>query len=141
MPPSLSISNILQALYESSSTIKLYVDCIASGRPAPYTLITKSTEHEKNEAIVKRLRELRALNNWTWDSPCDHDFRNMLDEVLDEAMILEEELYTVVMFKGDAIVEGSRQIVKGDKIEALKDYARFKGYEFSARKVDDVSLH
>ncbi len=133
MPPSLSISNILQALYESSATIKTYVDCIADGNPAPYTLITKSTEHEKNERIVKRVKTalITAKKNE------DKDMEDILSEFLDEAMILEEQLYEVMMFKDDAIVDGSRQTVKGEKISDLKAYANHKGYEFSVKIVND----
>ena len=129
MTPSLSISNILQALYEESPTVKMYVDCIASGQPTPYTLITKSTEHEKNEKIVSRLKESRD------NAICD-DHRQIFNEILDEAMILEEENYKIIMFKGEDVVEGSRQIVKGDKVVNLKEYAQYKGYEFSVRKLE-----
>ena len=146
MPSSLSISNILQALYEESTTIKTYVDCIASGQPAPFTLITKTSDHEKNEQIVKRLREeYDATKNLVYEGdPFTMTRVEYLDilanllNIFDEEFILEEdESYTVIMFKGDAIVEGSRQIVKGEKIEQLKDYARYKGYEISVKKVKD----
>lgn len=137
MPPSLSITNILQALYEGSSTIKTYVDCIASGQPAPFTLITKSTEHEKNEQIVQRVKE-KKIELESEIKICREDsLEDMLDvvnELLDEAMVLEEEEYHVVMFYGDVIVEGSRQKVKGDKISQLKEYAKFKGYEIQVKK-------
>ena len=131
MPPSLSISNILQALYENSPTIKMYVDCIASGRPAPFTLITKSTEHEKNEEIVARLR-------YEIDDNVNPDTVLLLKEIMDEAMILEEEDYDIIMFKDDAIVEGSRQTVEAEKLEILKEYARFKGYTISIKKHDTL---
>lgn len=137
MTNSLSITNILQALYEESPTIKMYVDCVADGKPVPYTLITKSTEHEKNEGIVKRLREQKeyftSIKPEMRDSEIDYVL-DILNEILDEAMILEEEEYTVIMFKEDVIVEGSRQIVKGEKIPQLKEYAKFKGYEISVKK-------
>ncbi len=133
MPPSLSISNILQALYEDSPTIKMYVDCIASGRPAPYTLITKSTEHEKNEQIVARVRDCLEKTPEGVDAEYD-TLRELLLEFLDEAMVLEEEEYEVVMSLNGTEIEVTRQTVKGDKIEALKDYAKFKGYEISIKK-------
>ena len=135
MNNSLSISNILQALYEESPTIKMYVDCIADGKPVPFTLITKSTEHEKNEQIVERLRKLVNGENWKVSDILNiDDFQEMLLECLDEAMVLEEEEYEVIMFKDDAVVEGSRQIVIGEKIEQLKVYANFKGYTISVKK-------
>jgi len=127
VPPSQSITNILQALYESSSTVKMYVDAISSGRPVPYTILTKSSDNEENEAIVKRL--YAAI-----DTIHDGNTKDILREIADEAMILEEELYTVVMFKGDAVVDGSEQIVKGTKVEELKDYARFKGFTIPIKK-------
>lgn len=136
MSPSLSISNILQALYEDSPTIKMYVDAIAAGQPVPYTLITKTEDHEKNEAIVQRVRDQLEKTTQGVDADQD-DLRELLLEFLDEAMILEEEMYEVVMFKGDEVVDGSKQLVKGDKIANLKQYAEFKGYEFSARKLDE----
>ena len=108
----------------------MYVDCIASGRPAPFTLITKSTEHEENERIVKRL--IAAI-----DVIHDGNTIDILREILDEAMVLEEEEYEIVMFKEDVIVEGSRQVVKGTKVEQLKVYAKFKGYTISAKKIED----
>lgn len=141
MPPSLSITNILQALYEDSPTIKMYVDTIAAGQPAPYTLITKSTEHEKNEKIVKNFRKeyeetKKLLNNGLPCTITRKEYCDVLAECLDEAMIFEEEEYTIIMFKEDAVVEGSRQIVTGDKIEALKDYAKFKGFNITIKKVE-----
>lgn len=141
MPPSLSITNILQALYENSQTIQLYVDCIASGRPAPYTLITKSTEHEANEKIVERAVAKKIELEKQIEVCREDGVQDMLEivnEILDEAMILEEEEYVIIMFKGDAIVEGSRQTVRAEKVEGLKDYARFKGYTISIKKHDTV---
>jgi len=136
MPPSLSISNILQALYEESPTIKMYVDSIADGQPVPYTIITKSTDHEKNEEIVQRVRDELEKTPQGIDADQDN-LRELLLEFLDEAMILEDEKYDIIMFKDDAIVEGSRQVVKSDKVEGLKDYARFKGYTISVKLVKE----
>lgn len=138
LPPSLSITNILQALYEDSPTIKMYVDCIADGRPVPYTLITKSTEHEKNEEIVGRLKANKADFERILPTLRDSEIGFALDiinECLDEAMILEEEKYNIIMYKGYSIVEGSTQTVTGNKIGQLQEYARFKGYEISIKKV------
>jgi len=136
MTDSLSITNILQALYEESPTIKMYVDCIAEGKPVPYTLITKSTEHEKNEQIVERIKKWRNELKDYDDYLHGEELVEKLDEVLDEAMVLEEEKYEVVMIKDDAVVEGSRQIVKGTKVQQLKNYAQFKGYIISVRKLE-----
>jgi len=134
MPPSLSITNILQALYEESPTIKMYVDGVAEGKPFPWTLIIKSSEHEQNEKIVERARDI--LHD---AEKCnDTEMASIMLELLDEAMILEEEDYDITMFKDDAIVEGSRQTVKAEKVEALKNYARFKGYEISIKKHDTL---
>jgi len=131
MPPSLSITNILQALYTDSPTIKMYVDAIAAGRPVPYTILTKSTEAEQNEKIVAKVRE--RLSEIQGVGRKDY-LEEELQEFLDEAMILEEEEYTVIMFKGDDVVEGSTQIVTGTKIETLKEYAKFKGFRISIKK-------
>lgn len=140
MSKALSISNILQALYEDSPTIKMYVDCIASGQPAPFTLITKSTEHEKNEQIVARVREklaeVREANKSLELPDKEDELQDILLEFLDEAMVLEEEKYQIIMFKEDAVVDGSKQVVLGARIEALKDYAKFKGYTISVKPVE-----
>jgi len=134
-----SIKNILEALYEESSTIKMYVDAIAAGKPVPYTILTKSTDNEINEEIVRKLRERKAefdeMLPQNRDSEVD-SMLDMIDEILDEEFILIEDEYEVVMFKDDTIVEGSRQVVTGIKIKSLKQYAVFKGYEFSARKIE-----
>ena len=50
-----TINNILKALYQESSTIKIYVDAVAQGNPIPYTILVKSNEVEEWEKIVKRL--------------------------------------------------------------------------------------
>ena len=131
MPPSLSITNILQALYEESTTIKTYVDCIASGQPAPFTLITKTSDHEKNELIVKRVRAL-AEESKKMSSP---GFTEMLLECLDEAMVLEEEKYEVYMELNGKIVIGTIQTVDGGRVKGLREYAEFKGYEIVVNKV------
>lgn len=139
MTPSLSITNILQALYEESPTIKMYVDCIASGQPAPFTLITKSTEHEKNEQIVQRVREEleRILREDDWDGECRECGygKDTILEILDEAMILEDEIYEIAMFKDGVEVQNTRQVVKSDKVQGLKDYAKFKDYTISVKLV------
>ncbi len=139
-----SITNILQALYEESSTVKMYVDAIMSGKPIPYTILTKSDDNIKDAEIVKRVRGLLEGDSWKISEvPTFEDFLEMLRECLDEAMILEEDWYEVVNFHKDTLAEvsGSRQIVKGDKILELKQYAEFRGYQFSARKIDDNTVH
>lgn len=128
----ISRANILQALYEEAPVIKMYVDLILQGKPAPYTLLMRSDESIKNEEIIERLWEVR---NGCAES--DLDLKNILDEILDEAMILEGEKYEVTYFKGEIMVEGSRQIVDADKIDDKKEYAKFKGYEISVKKVED----
>jgi len=137
LPPSISITNILQALYEESPAIKMYVDCIADGRPAPYTLITKTTDHEKNEQIVARLKatkkDIEKMSPERRDSETDYAL-DIVNECLDEAMILEEECYEVYMTHDGKIVPGSVQIVNGTKIKQLKEYAKYKGYELQVKK-------
>ncbi|MCH7560285.1 MAG: hypothetical protein IIC67_02770 [Thaumarchaeota archaeon] len=128
MPPSLSITNILQALYEESTTIKTYVDCIASGQPAPFTLITKTSDHEKNEQIIARL--YAAINVIH-----DGNTKDILREIADEAMILEEEKYEVYMEQNGKIVIGTIQTVDGGRVQGLKEFAKFKGYEIVVNKV------
>lgn len=138
MPPSLSIANILQALYEESTTIKTYVDCIASGQPAPFTLITKTSDHEKNEEIVGRLKANKADFERILPALRDSEIDFALDivnECLDEAMILEEEKYEVYMENDGKIVIGTIQTVDGGRVEGLKEYAKFKGFEIVVKKV------
>ncbi len=127
-----SIRNVLEALYLDSSIIKEYVDIVAAGNRAPFEILAKNTDNIQNEKIVERVRE--ALSEAILG---DMDaIKEILEEILDEAMTLEPEEgnYEVVMFKGDAIVEGTRQIVLSDKIANLKQYADFKGYTISVTK-------
>ncbi len=43
--------------------------------------------------------------------------------------------YEIIMFKGDAIVEGSRRIISDEAlIKNLESYASMKGYTFSCTK-------
>ncbi len=138
MPPSLSVTNILQALYEESTTIKTYVDCIASGQPAPFTLITKTSDHDKNERIVDRAKLKKAelekqIKLCREDSV--EDMLDVINEILDEAMVLDEEKYEVYMEHDRKIVIGTIQTVDGGRVEGLKEFAKFKGYEIVVNKV------
>jgi len=130
----ISRANILEALYLDAPVIKMYVDLIMQGKPAPYTLLMRSDEVIRNEEIVERLRE--HLKTWgiKFCNECGFG-TEMINEILDEAMILEGEQYEIVMFKGNAVVDGSRQVVDAEKVEGLKDYARIKGYEISVKKI------
>ena len=135
MNNSLSISNILQALYEESPTIKMYVDCIADGKPVPFTLITKSTEHEKNEQIVERLRDyLKMVQLGNMDGAGADNLEDKLLELLDEAMVLEEEKYEVHMELDGKIVSNTFQTVDGSRVVFLREYAKLKGYTISVKK-------
>ena len=135
-----SITNILQVLYEESPVVRTYVDTIALGNPVSYDIIARSTDFDKNEKIVQTAKdtyyELNKIKPEMRDSETD-SIIEFLGNLLDLEFVLEDEdeLYEVVMFNGDAIVEGSRQIVKGNRISDLKAYAIFKGYELSVKKV------
>jgi len=48
-----------------------------------------------------------------------------------------EQEYEIIMLKGDAIVDGSRQKTRDKEIIKLSyEYALHKGYRFSSRKVN-----
>lgn len=136
-----SIKNILLALYTDSPVIRMYVDAIADGKPIPYTILMKSSESELNRQIVDKAHEklnqlllVKANNQNT-------ELIDFLEELLDREFTLEPEegkKYQVIMFKGDAVVDGSRQIVSDmHKIKMLKAYAESKGYEFSLAEWHD----
>jgi len=136
----LSRANILEALYMDAPVIKMYVDLIMQGKPAPYTLLMRSDESIRNEEIVQRLRDkidyLESIEPMMRDTETDVAIEE-LKEIMDEAMILEGEQYEIVMFKCNTVVDGSRQIVDAEKVEGLKDYARIKRYEISVKKVEE----
>lgn len=138
-----SVTNILQALYEESPIIKTYVDALLDGNPIPYTILSKTSENEKADAIVERVKEfLLEVQKDPKDEGNDmtvyiqSTLEEKLLEILDEAMTLEDEMYEVVMFKGDNTLESSRQTVPGTKVKQLREFAEFKGFELSVRKID-----
>ncbi len=46
--------------------------------------------------------------------------------------------FECIMFKGDAVVAGSRMIVtKEKKIRELEEYAKKRGYEFSCTRLEN----
>jgi len=129
-----SISNVLEALYLDSDLIKKYVDAIVNGNRAPYDILAKSSDNIKNEEIVARVRT--ALDETIVNG--NGNLQEILREILDIAMTIEYDdgYYEVCMFNGDTAVDGTKQIVKADKVADLKNYAKYKGFEFTVRKTD-----
>jgi len=135
----LSKANILEALYLDAPVIKMYVDLILQGKPAPYTLLMRSDEVIQNEEIIERVRDmLKYYDNYSTKSKTAAigGVTDFIRECLDEAMILEDEKYIVQMLKAGVVIGSSKQIVYGNRIEDLKEYAKIKGYEISIKKVE-----
>lgn len=139
-----STRNILQALYEESPVIRTYVEAIKAGNPIPYTLIANSDEMIRLQGIEERanqkLEEINQMKPENRDSELDY-LKEELEEILDIAIVMEDEIkdgeeYEIIMFKGDAVVDGSREICSSlERILEKKKYAEFKGYEFSISAV------
>jgi len=73
-----SIANILKALYESSSTIKVYVDTVLKGEAVPYTILFKSADMDRNEKIVEKLK--------TYVGECDCEYGGCIHSVAEELL-------------------------------------------------------
>lgn len=50
--------NVLKALYESSSVVRVYVDTIVNGHPIPYTILIRSDRYDDLEKFAKEMFEL-----------------------------------------------------------------------------------
>lgn len=147
-----SKKNILQALYEESATIRKYVDTIATGQPIPYTFLTTTEEVERNKKIAQDL-VLLLNSEYPFNNHSPRDWFAEIHSIIPDAPIPEwafeewpdltaqhepdtNEEFEVVMFKDDAIVDGSRQITSDpDKIEMLKQYAKLHGYTITFSQV------
>ena len=143
-----SEKNIMQALLEASDVIKTYVAAIKAGNPIPYTILIADETAQRNERIVKALEDLLDneepfLNNShrDWMAEIHHLIKHRplpvwaLEEWPD--LIKKEDTpgeieFEVVMLKDGKVVDGSRQVITSEeKMETLKNYAKFKGYEIS----------
>lgn len=137
-----SVQNILEALYTDSPVIRMYVDAIISGKGIPYTILMRSDESEKNREIIDLVRYNMELIRKVKSEMRDEEMKIILDyteSLLDEEFTLlpeEGKSYEVMMFNGDEIVPGSKQVVTDmNRIKMLREFAISKGFEFSMTEI------
>jgi len=133
-----SEANILQALYEASSTIKTYVDMVSEGNALPFTILIADKEAEDNRMKVAKvesiLEEIERTDFGYWS------LEGLIKELQKTFKITKPEVksqsWEVCMYLDGVPVDGTKQIVHSrERIDELTKFAMMKGYLLYTKEI------
>lgn len=126
-----STRNILEALYEASSTIKTYVDMVSEGNALPFTILIADKEAEDNRMKLLKIEDyLNDDENTEWNNENTRNIRFNLKEIINtKKPEVKSQSWEVCMYLDGQPVDGTKQIVHSrEEIDKLTQFAMFKGY-------------